>query len=158
VKQCLVTPSEAWPSGIKNDAANDAEVVLRADGFGRVEEMRPQIINVDTETKGRGKTVFSPTASRPSGILDVASIQPAISVWKWSGNPGSTGKNANKRAQSVAMRRVEHGTNQVADHVHMAATSEDVRGKSVVEIQYCSKTFAGVGRNAHVRSAESDAR
>jgi len=75
-----VAPSERGHPGIKNDTVNDANVILRANGCRRVEEMSLQIIDVDAKPESRGEAVLNTTANRPGGIVNVTYIQPAISV------------------------------------------------------------------------------
>ncbi len=151
-----MAPSEGGHPGIKDDAVNDANVVLHANGCRRVVEMSLQIIDADAESEGRREAVFNAAANSPGWIVNVTCIQATISVWKGSGDTCSTGEEMNIRAQRVATRGVKHGTDQVGEHIRMMSSFEDVAGDRVVKVQGCSKASAGIHGSGNVRAAQSD--
>jgi hypothetical protein len=97
-----------------------------------------QIVDADAKPKGRGDTIFSAAAKCPGGIVNVAYTQPAICVWKGSGNSCPADKYMNIRAQRVATGGIKHGTNQVANRFHAIPSVEDIRSTRVTEVQFCA--------------------
>ena len=150
-----MAPSEGGHPGIKDDAVNDANVVLPANGCRRVVEMSLQIIDADAESEGRREAVFNAAANSPGWIVNVTCIQATISVWKGSGDTCSTGEEMNIRAQRVAIRGIKHGTNQVAEHAYGMSRAVDVRGALITKVQFCSKALAGIYGNANVHSTQN---
>src|SRR6266478_2966238 len=102
--------------------------------------MSVQAIDGDAKPERAGKAVLSAATKIQSGIVNVASSQPATRDWKGSGNPCPASQDMNRRAQRVAIPERKRRTEQVAEHIRATSTVEDVRSKRVTKIQFSSNT------------------
>src|SRR6266404_7702131 len=118
--------------------------------------MSVQTIDGDAKAERGGKAILSAASEVQGGIVNVACTQPAVQVWRRSGNPSPAGHYVSRRAQHLPIPEGKRRTEQVAEHVRATSTVEDVRSKRVTKIQFSSNTSALIRGNANVRSGQGD--
>lgn len=145
---------EGWRAEVIDDAVGDAQAVLPADRYRRIEEIGAHVIDADSNAPAPRNGVFHAAAHRPSGIVDETRKEPSVAGGSWPGGSRAAHKKMKMYIHRPRVGEAKGGTDEVGELAQGISAVQEVRGPGVVEIQLRSEVRPEVYGHARVHTEQ----